>query len=408
MKKKLCLMMVVVLCLSIAAKSQVYITEKTPHRIVLNLTPEPTKSMAVTWRTISEVDSPQVQFTVATDSANLELKATAIHAGSEKVYLDGTTVVFHHSAVMNNLIPSILYAYRVGGDSEWSEWNQFKTAKAGSAPFEFIFFGDPQNSIKDFVSRVFRKGFAMAPDARFWLFTGDLMDKPHRDDEWAEWFYAGGFMYAMVPSIMVPGSHEYFYRDKDRNKINEFTKLWNVHFTLPENGVEGLEERTYYVDYQGVRFIMLDGQSKLQGQTEWMEKVLANNPNKWTIVAVHQPFFSMGRTRDERATRDAFMALIDQFSVDLVLTGHDHVYSRSYKLKNGVKTKDKKSGTVYVISVSGSKSYPLNLHYAELMQKTGSDIQLFQVISIEKNKLSFRAYTVTGSLFDSFELDKKD
>jgi 3',5'-cyclic AMP phosphodiesterase CpdA len=175
---------------------------------------------------------------------------------------------------------------------------------------------------------------------------------------------------------------------------------------LPENGIKGMEEKSYFFDYQGVRFIMLDAQAKLEEQAIWLDSLLSKTKNLWKIVAFHEPIFSFGRGRDQKETRNAFMPIIDKYSVDLVLTGHDHVYARSYKLRNGKIVSAKQKGTVYVISQSGGKSYPLNTKYSELMQKTATNIQLFQTISINNRKLTYKSFTVTGKLFDAFELTK--
>jgi hypothetical protein len=88
------------------------------------------------------------------------------------------------------------------------------------------------------------------------------------------------------------------------------------------------------------------------------------------------------------------------------LTSHDHTYARSYRIKNGSVVNGNEAGTVYVLSVSGPKMYELGKNYVDLMAKTGENHQLFQVIEVNGNKLSFKAYTADGSIFDSFELLK--
>ena len=67
-----------------------------------------------------------------------------------------------------------------------------------------------------------------------------------------------------------------------------------------------------------------------------------------------------------------------------------------------------KSGTspsMYVVSMSGSKMYandePL---WAD---KSGGHVQLYQLITINGKKLCYRSYTVTGELFDAFDLIKR-
>ena len=62
----------------------------------------------------------------------------------------------------------------------------------------------------------------------------------------------------------------------------------------------------------------------LAEQTAWLEKVLADNPNRWTIVEFHQPIFSPAKGRDNPEQRAAWKPLFDRHGVDLVLTGHDH------------------------------------------------------------------------------------
>ena len=67
------------------------------------------------------------------------------------------------------------------------------------------------------------------------------------------------------------------------------------------------------------------------------------------------------------------------------------------------------TGTVYVVSVSGGKMYKVKpgwQDYGALRDKIGESKQLFQVISIDEDKLSYKSYTTTGELFDAFDLVK--
>jgi acid phosphatase type 7 len=379
---------------------------KSPSRIILNLTAKPATGMAVTWRTLNEVRKPAVQYSVEKEWIDFAKSASSIEAKEEKLNIDASTADYHYSAVMENLKPGTRYVYRVGGDSAWSEWNQFTTAKNENEPFNFVFFGDPQAGFRDFLPRIFRRALLTAPDAKFWLFTGDLTDRPKDENQWNDLFYSLDFIPRIIPGVMVPGNHEYMAISKSQPNTRGLTKYWRPHFTLPENGADSLNETSYYFDYQGVRFIMLNGQAKRPEQAKWMDKILAENKNKWIVVAVHQPAFSMGADRDEKDIHDNFVPLFDKYSVDLVLTGHDHVYSRSYKLRDGIKVKDDEKGTIYAVSVSGTKQYPLTLKYKDLMVKYTEKIQLFQVISIDNNKLTYKSCTADGKIFDEFELKK--
>lgn len=188
--------------------------------------------------------------------------------------------------------------------------------------------------------------------------------------------------------------------------IQTFRDSGCPQFALPLNGPEDLLETVYYLDYQGVRFIALNGSKLLDEQSKWLEPVLADNPNRWTIVVMHQPMFSTGKDRDSKETQAAFENLFDKYKVDLVLQGHDHTYARTHKVVAGKVVADDRPGTVYCTSVVGPKQYPFNPRYARLMSKMGSDTQLFQIISIDNYTLSYKSLTATGTLFDSFEIHK--
>ncbi|MCP4150297.1 MAG: metallophosphoesterase family protein [bacterium] len=391
-----------------------------PERIILNLTSNPAEEMAVTWRTAKGVDKALVEYMPATsksiwsinkNSPNPYKDVKSKKAVSQKVKFGERKKVAHHSVIIDGLEPDSHYQYRVGDGDTWSEWCFFRTAAKSEngrvKPFKFIYMGDPQDLLYSFCPRAFRAAYSAAPDAMFILVTGDLVAAPWKDSEWGGFFYTAGWIARQVPFIMTPGNHEYYkmvgFFTKTADKPN---KLWGCHFTLPENGPKGLNETAYYIDYQGVRFITLNGNEKLKKQVKWLEKILQNNTNRWTIIATHQPYYSTGKHRDNPELRELFLPVIYKYNVDLVLQGHDHTYGRTRKLMNGEIVEDSQKGTVFVVSFSGPKCYELSQKHLLLMKKVGGDNQLFQVISVENNVLRFESRTVTNELFDSFELKK--
>lgn len=97
------------------------------------------------------------------------------------------------------------------------------------------------------------------------------------------------------------------------------------------------------------------------------------------------------------------MPVFDKYQVDLVLQGHDHTYSRSARLKNGV---EDASGTVYVVSVSGHKSYAVNPRYQDQMETSGTGRQLFQVIRVTLGQLTYESYDAAGKRCDALTLER--
>lgn len=115
----------------------------------------------------------------------------------------------YHSVTFADLLPDTMYAYRVGDGEHWSEWFQFRTASKSPKPFSFLYVGDAQNFILELWSRLIREGFRKAPDARFIIHAGDLVNNAHSERQWHEWHMAGGWLHGMLASVPVPGNHEY-------------------------------------------------------------------------------------------------------------------------------------------------------------------------------------------------------
>lgn len=315
-----------------------------------------------------------------------------------------TVYAHQHSHILTGLKPDSKYIYRVGTKENWSEWFQFQTPSNKGNEFSFIFFGDPQANIKSECSRVIRQAFMESPNCGFMLYGGDLINHAGRDTEWQEWFDAGSFIHATIPQIMTPGNHDYDDLLLDPH--------WNAQFTLPQNGPRGLAGTCYFVDYENLRLISIDSATddELENETGaamttqkiWLDSILTHNTKKWTILTTHLPFYSPKESRDNKHLRKHFQPIIEKHGVDMVLTGHDHSYGRGTASDNP----NIKPSIVYVVSVCGPKLYPAG--DKDWMQKSIPYTQLYQVISINKNMLSYKAYSASGKLLDKLELEKDD
>lgn len=383
---------------------------KSPDRIVLNLTEDPSTSMAVTWRTDTTVHTSYCELQPASDTKINPEESKSFKAQTITVKysyeIDPTVYANQHSHILTGLKPGSKYIYRVGRVENWSDWFQFQTPSTRGNEFSFIYFGDfqdPQPIIKSDCSRVIRKAYKESPNSGFMLYAGDIIDDPERDTEWHRWFDFGSFIFATTPQIMTPGNHEYTGLTLDSH--------WNSQFTFPKNGPSGLEGTCFFVDYEDLRLISINSVAddelrdksgfSLKSQKVWLDSVLTNNPKKWTILTTHLPFYSPKETRDNPHIRKHFQPIIEKHGVDMVLTGHDHSYGRGTASDNP----NTKPSIVYVVSVGGPKFYPAG--DKEWMQKSISDTQLYQIISIKDNILSFKAYSASGKLLDELKLKKR-
>lgn len=357
-----------------------------PDRVILTWAADPATTAAVTWRTDSSIAKALAEIAEAEDGPGFPKKARTVEARTEPF-----GAALSHSAHFIGLKPATQYLYRVGDGANWSDWNQFRTAAAGPAPLEFIYVGDAQNDIFSMWAHLIRQGYSEAPKASFILHAGDLANRGVVDSEWGEWHAAAGWINRSVFNVATPGNHEY---PAGEDKVRRLTGHWRKQFTFPENGLPGLEETIYWFDIQGVRIVSLNSNEKQKEQAAWLDQLLANNPNQWTVLTFHHPILSTAKGRDNKELRELWQPVLDKHRVDLVLTGHDHTYGRSNVV----------NGTVYVVSVSGPKQYTLEPQ--PWMQRSGADTQLFQVIRIDGPTLRYEARTARGRLHDAFELTK--
>ena len=391
-----------------------------PDHIILNLTDNPAGSQNVTWRTDTSVKKGFAEIALADAAPRFwrngkQLTATSTLMDARAIE-GAESISNYHSVQFNDLLPDTTYAYRVGDGQIWSEWLQFRTASKEPKPFSFLYVGDAQNNILELWSRVLRSGYKKAPDASFIIHAGDLVEHAHSERQWHEWFTAGGWLHGMLPSVPAPGNHEYAGFTKEDKNNRKLAVQWRHQFTLPENGPKGQAETAYYFDYQGARFIVLNSNEMLQEQALWLDSLLQHNSQKWIIVTFHHPIYSGTRDRDYKELRTLMKPLFDKYKVDLVLTGHDHTYTRGVSGRAASNVADglnkRENGTVYVVSVSGGKMYGLKeklwKEYDATYQRSAENTQLFQVININGNLLEYKSYTPTGEIYDAFDLQKDE
>lgn len=379
---------------------------------------DPATTQSVTWQTTTPLSSPQAQ--VAKSSPHPDFAASAATVAGK---VTSAVEPGRYAVNFSGLEPATSYLYRVGDGKTWSEWNAFRTAATKPEPFRFIYVGDAQNNIKSMWSRTIRAAYAKAPDARFIAHAGDLVAEGYDANLWGEWSDALGFISATVPSLPAPGNHDLHHApgSSDAKSTLSVSPIWHMLFDLPDNGPDApeLKGQSYFMDYQGTRFVVLDvnvfaneafdSQAKQRvwdAQVIWLNKVLSNNPNHWTIVVQHQPLYAMAKGRDYQEMRAVLAPLYEKYGVDLVLQGHDHHYSRTHKIAQGRVVDPSAPGVIYTISVSGPKMYEVQEPNRKLMANVIEQTQCFQVIEVAPEALKYAAYSADGVIADGFELRK--
>lgn len=392
-----------------------------PDRVVVSWSEDPATTIDVTYRTDVATTRTVCQWIAAAkilgDHNTGDILEAASVEGTSEPFTSDLGEALIHTVKLRSLESATRYAYRVGDSANWSEWHHVTTASKAAAsgevePFEFLYFGDAQNAVRALWSRVRREAHAEAPRAAFALHAGDLINNQKSDAEWGEWHGAAGWLNATVPTVAVPGNHEYHVVDLKPT----VSAHWRPQFSFPTNGLKGLEETSYWFNYQGARFVALNSNERQEEQAEWLDRLLTDEPKtQWTIVTFHHPIFSAAKNRDNPTLRAMWKAVFDKHGVDLALTGHDHTYARSglggptdselVGTENvGEGLRGKVGKTVYVVSVSGPKMYPLGDAWE--VSRNASGLQLYQVIGVDQDAIRYQAFSAAGDLYDAFTLHK--
>jgi 3',5'-cyclic AMP phosphodiesterase CpdA len=317
-----------------------------------------------------------------------------------------------YSATLAGLTPGATYEYRVVTSRGSSRWTSFTTANPAAPELTMIGLGDTQVDNRGVPRATLRRALADAPGAQLVLQAGDVVDRPYKGSQWTDLFAAMGSSARTRNWLVSIGNHEQCVLVlKCRSKQGQ---AFRSYFDWPDNGFPGQGETWFHVDYQGVRIVVLDSfGGRMDEQAAFLDKALAENPTKWSIVLMHaSPFVSRPARANPPEVRDLWLPILEKRNVDLVLSGHDHSYAR------GSRTPD---GPVFAVSVSGPKYYEVTDADWVLNEATrtvwAAATSTYQVITIAGDALTYKAVVThrgkgstspfgPGGVLDQFTIEK--
>ena len=200
-------------------------------------------------------------------------------------------------------------------------------------------------------------------------------------------------------------------------------------FTLPKaaeaGGAPSGSEHYYSFDYGNIHFICLDSMTADRSPTgamaTWLQSDLAATTRLWIIAFWHHPPYTKGSHNSDTETpliemRANFLPILEAGGVDLVLSGHSHVYERSKFIdgftatptlatsgtfKNSGSGRENETG-VYSKSLTGSMS-----HKGAVYAVVGSSGQIsggslnHPVMYLSLNNLGSLVLDITGNRLDA-------
>jgi len=163
----------------------------------------------------------------------------------------------------------------------------------------------------------------------------------------------------------------------------------------------------YYYSYGDALFITVDSNSPITAGKLLKKAVQAYPDTKWRVVTMHHnPYSASLSDNDFSEERLLLSSLYDCYDIDLVLSGHDHLYSRTSVMYQGEKTNGE--GTVYLqsSSASGSNYDPLREDLASfIVSSFDVRVPTYTALTFTSDAIITTTYrTDTDEIIDFFEV----
>jgi acid phosphatase type 7 len=375
-----------------------------PDQVVLTWSDDPKTTQAVQWRTNTAVEKAALRYRAKKMPGSEVAADWSTVAVNTKPLVNHNTVndpVIHRHAVnLVGLKPGTTYEYEVGDGTRigWTTPAEFTTAPEGDTPFKFIYMGDAQNGL-DAWGKLAHQSYAAEPDAAFYIMAGDLVNRGNERFDWDHFFFNAEGIFNRKQLVPCIGNHE--------DQGDKGPWMYLDLFDLPLNGPEGLTpERAYRFEYSNALFVVLDSNLAPADQAEWLDAQLASSDKLWKFAIYHHPAYSSGANRNNPEVKESWTTLFDKYHVDLALQGHDHAYLRTWPMNAEKKVGSPAEGTIYIVSVSGTKMYDQgDFDYTEFGMTNVATYQVLD-LKIDGNKLTYKAYDIEGELRDEFVIEK--
>ena len=353
--------------------------------------------------------------------------------------VDGGKVYWYSNKVtVSGLEPNTVYKYRAGDGDCWSE---IKTVKTGSDKNVKSYVVTDVHIISSEVGKPLQEsidnwGETLAllnelDRADMILSLGDQVQNTG-DTDYMEGFYNQDALsgYVLAP---IDGNH-------DLSPMSNNPKAFsNVPNSQPNGAAWGIGD--YYFKSGNVLFVMLsltDVNFNNTNHGATFEAAIEAYPDyDWLVVGLHESIYGLYMYNQANIGSEdpetyhnriygSFISVIEEYEVDLVMTGHSHNYARSHFMKDGeIQTVEKNesgqfvdpSGTIWVNMSTSSRQawapgqsakpgFPWS--WLDFYYSATSGVSAFGVLETARNELTLSSYYMfePETAIDSFTIVK--
>ena len=423
MKKSMFRVISIIMCFALLFGGAVSVsaTENAAiSRVTCVVNGDTTSSRGFTWYTAEDVDC-----TIAIYADGVKVDATVAYECDE---WEGN---YMHKAYVSGLTAGTAYTYTITAGADSVE-GSFATDNADDV-VNFIVVGDVQaSSLEAFEvgQKVVEKAYEIMPEAEFYATLGDYTNDS-TNEEWDLYSQTFGGINTNTTHAPVTGNH-----DSDKGWFNAMFALDTTESVQTNNGVN------YSFDYGNVHVAVVNTNDVVaisNAQLNWLRNDMNSTDADWKVVLMHKSPYSLGKDikwPDACYLQESLAAVCDETNVDLVMSGHDHMYIRTKPL-NDNEVVAQEDGTTYILAgATGSKRYEFrkfildnyfsqNILVKAVSQANGEYFAngnldnidetnkggIFNTISVNGGELKFASYVVNDEtleikLIDEFGISK--
>lgn len=350
------------------------------------------------------------------ESGSLSIHVTTENGSGSTTYTKSAHVT------VTGLTENTTYYYQVSNDgSSWSEAEKLVTGDTSA--YTMLYVGDPQIGSSGSAAHdafnwneTLNAALEQNSDVGFILSAGDQTEKSAQnadENKDVEVEYAGYLSADALQNIPVAtaiGNHE------------ASGAYYGYHFYNPNESDLGSTTAggDYYFSYGKTLFIVLNSNNTNQEEhRQLMQQAIDSDKDAtFRIVMFHHDIYGAGQPHansDGAQLRTVFAPLMDEFNIDVCLTGHDHSYSRTYQILDGVAidydvtdggTVTDPQGTLYMTanSASGSKYYDtVKTQQYFISNMSQQALPTYSVIKMTDSSFTISTYAVNagGSVTDT-------
>lgn len=327
---------------------------------------------------------------------------------------------FRYSVELSDLQKETTYYYRIISASGeiLSEVYKFILSSTDE-DLEMLILADSQGMVeKDYnvFLKVLREGVKSISQGGFIVHLGDFVDDGNNEIYWS--WVLNSSLWAQNAVLPVSGNHEAKLSPAAMKAGVENSIL--RHFNLKGLPKQSTATGAYYSYTLGFVLVIvlntnsMDGYLKIdRKQYSWALNTAKNSDAKWKILLTHKSPYSNGPHHSEKDSEEIGKQIIQlayDAEIDLVIGGHDHVYTRTPVMSWGkcieksigqIKENNiiydlfsNALGTIFIVpGTSGVKNYKLDLNTTFPTEKIISiNFPIYSKIKLTKDRLYFTAY----------------